>query len=284
MSCHALHPPCVSATLSLMAMIEQSKRAVSELSTTVFSALGTTVQRAFSSLCDVLVPPVCLSCENHVSQQGMVCAECWSQLSFLEPPWCAVMGTPFAYDLGEGAQSAYAIAYPPPYDKARAAVIYTDRARHMVQGLKFSDRTDLAPWMAQWMTRVGADVFEDTSVLVPVPLHRGRLWQRRYNQSAELARHVGRLTGLSYQPDWLSRIRPTRQQVGLGRKERVRNVQGAFRVDDAQKLHVKGRHIVLVDDVFTTGATLEACTRALRRGGATRVSCLTFARVAPGED
>lgn len=247
-------------------------------------SLRTGLKQSFGRFCDLLVPPVCLSCENHVDQQGMVCAGCWSELSFLERPWCAVMGTPFSYDLGEGALSAHAIAFPPPFEKARAAVLYTDRARQLVQGLKFNDRTDLAPWMAAWMNRVGGDVFEKDSVLVPVPLHRGRLWQRRYNQSAELARHAASLAGLEYRPEWLSRIRPTRQQVGLGRKERVRNVQGAFRVEEAQKLHVKGRSIVLVDDVFTTGATLEACTRALRRGGAARVSCLTFARVAPGEE
>jgi len=236
------------------------------------------------ALADFLVPPVCLSCDAHVSHQGMVCASCWDEISFLEQPWCEVLGTPFSYELGAGALSAHAIAFPPPFQKARAAVLYTDRARQMVQALKFGDRTDLAPWMAQWMARVGEDVFEERSVLVPVPLHRGRLWQRRYNQSAELARHLSKRKALPYHPEWLTRIRPTKQQVGLGRKERIRNVQGAFRVDDVHKVHIKGRPVVLVDDVFTTGATLEACTRALKRGGALSVSCLTFARVAQGEE
>ena len=126
-------------------------------------------------------------------------------------------------------------------------------------------------------------MLEDHPVLVPVPLHRLRLASRRFNQSAELARHIARQTDGHYKPEVLVRIRATKQQVGLGAKERIRNVSGAFRVPSASKIEIKGRRVVLIDDVFTTGATLEACARALRRAGAAHMDCLTFARVAPGD-
>lgn len=231
---------------------------------------------------DVVLPPLCLSCDNAVGKQGGVCATCWGELRFIERPYCDVMGAPFSYELGQGALSAEAIANPPPFDKARSVVLYDDVARRLVQGLKFSDRTDLAPWMAKWMVRSGHEILQESPVLVPVPLHRRRLFSRRFNQSAELARAVASQANLRYLPEVLIRSRSTRQQVGLGTKERFKNVRGAFRIPSELEIHVKSQTIVLVDDVYTTGATLKACARALRRKGAARIHCLTFARVANG--
>ena len=231
---------------------------------------------------DLVLPPSCLACESRVNVQGVVCAACWQQIRFIEKPFCTVLGSPFAYELGEGALSAQAIANPPVFDRARSAVLYDDVARKLVQGLKFSDRAELAPWMAKWMVRSSDGMLEENAIVLPVPLHRMRLFGRRYNQSAELARHVARETRLTYAPELLQRVRSTKQQVGLGIKERIRNVQGAFRVPAREAIQVKGRAIVLIDDVYTTGATLQACSRALRRKGAKTISCLTFARVPNG--
>ena len=231
---------------------------------------------------DVILPATCLSCDMAVAAQGGVCASCWDKLRLIEKPYCDIMGSPFSYDLGAGALSAQAIANPPVFDKARSAVLYDDVARRLVQGLKFSDRTDLAPWMAKWMARAGSDVLTPDAVVIPVPLHRRRLISRRFNQSAELARALAAQTGLEFEPDALIRTRATRQQVGLGTKERHKNVQGAFRVPPAHDITIKGQTIILVDDVFTTGATLQACARAIRRKGAKQIFCLTFARVANG--
>ena len=238
--------------------------------------------RAGCMIRDAVLPATCLSCDREVAEQGLVCAGCWSALRFIERPYCNVMGTPFAYELGEGALSAEAIANPPPFDRARSAVLYDDIARRMVQGLKFADRTELAPWMAAWMQRAAAKCLTDGALLVPVPLHRRRLVSRRFNQAAELARALSRLTGLAYNPELLVRSRVTKQQVGLGRKERENNVRGAFQIPVVEKLTVKGAHVVLVDDVYTTGATLGACARALRRAGARQIDCVTFARVPSG--
>lgn len=231
----------------------------------------------------VLFPPVCAGCRRHVSQPGSLCAQCWPQLRFLEKPWCEVMGTPFTHDMGAGFLSAEAIANPPPFERARAAVSYTGVARQMAQGLKYSDRTHLAPWMARWMLRAGAELVADADVVVPVPLHWRRFLQRRFNQSAELGRVVAELSGLPFAPMALTRVKVTRQQVGLRRNEREANVRAAFRVLPGREIEVRGRRVLVVDDVYTTGATVAAVARALKKGGASAVDVLTFARVLPGD-
>jgi len=231
----------------------------------------------------VLFPPVCAGCRRLVSAPGTLCGECWPKLRLLEKPWCEVMGTPFSHDMGEGFLSAEAIANPPPFRRARAAVSYEGVAQKIVLGLKYADRTELAPWMARWMARAGAELIADADLVVPVPLHPRRFLTRRFNQSAELARALGRLSGLPFAPDAVRRVKKTRQQVGLGAREREDNVRGAFRVPSDADIKVRGRQVLVIDDVFTTGATVSAVSRALRRSGAEAVDVLTFARVLPGD-
>lgn len=232
---------------------------------------------------NILFPATCPGCGVMVSAPGTVCGTCWTDLRFIERPYCAVLGTPFAYDLGEGAVSAEAIADPPPFRRARAAVVHDGIPRQMVHSLKYRDRTDLAPWMARWMMRAAGDLVADCAVVVPVPLHPVRFWTRRFNQAAELARVISREAEKPFAPDALSRIKKTRQQVGLGSNERAANVRGAFRVPETQEIAVSGRVVLLVDDVYTTGATLKAATRALLRAKASAVDVVTFGRVLSGE-
>ncbi|MGE3370203.1 MAG: ComF family protein [Rhizobiaceae bacterium] len=231
----------------------------------------------------ILFPPMCAGCRRLVSEPGTLCGQCWPKLRFLERPWCPVLGTPFAYDMGEGFLSAEAIANPPPFERARAAVAYSGVARRMVQGLKYNDRTELAPWMAGWMMRAGEELIAESEVVVPVPLHWRRFLARRFNQSAELARAIGRKAARPFAPAALKRVRATAHQVGLPERRREENVRGAFRVPEAQEIDVAGRRVLLIDDVYTTGATVAAATRALKRGGARAVDVLTFARVLPGD-
>ena len=235
-----------------------------------------------SAFTDFVIPPTCLGCNGAVGQVGALCGPCWAQLRFIEQPHCPVLGTPFAYESGSTMMSLRAMADPPVFDHARSAVLYDPVARRIVSSLKFGDRPELAPWMANWMLRISRDLLTPDAMIVPVPLHRRRLLQRRYNQSAELARSIARHTKCRFNPDLLIRIRSTKQQVGLGANERERNVRGAFRVPTQHEIAVRGGHIVLIDDVYTTGATLQACARALRRKGAERIDCLTFAQVANG--
>ncbi len=214
-----------------------------------------------------------------------LCPVCWGTVRFIERPYCEITGLPFDHDRGEGFVSPQAIANPPPYSKARATVFHDGVARKIVHRLKYSDRADLSPMMAAWMVRAGNDVIDDSDVIVAVPLHRGRLFSRRYNQSAELARILARLSGKPFLPGVMRRIRATRQQVGLGLRARQDNVRGAFFAVPEQAHRFNGLKVLLVDDVLTTGATVEAATRTLLRSGARQVNVLTFARVAsPGEE
>lgn len=231
----------------------------------------------------ILFPPACPGCRRLVTQPFALCGQCWPKLRFIEQPWCEVLGTPFPHEIGEGVISAEAIANPPPFARARAAVSYTGVAQQMVLSLKFSDRTELAPVMARWMMRAGVELVADADAVVPVPLHRVRFFQRRFNQSAELARALCKLSGKPFLPDAVTRIRATRQQTGLGAREREENVRGAFHVPPQARARVHGRHILVVDDVYTTGTTVVALARTLRSAGATQVDVLTFARVLPGD-
>lgn len=247
--------------------------------------LSPDIKRRMAALAEgaarILFPPLCGGCRTIVSIPGSLCGACWRELRLIERPWCEVLGTPFQFDMGAGAVSPAAIADPPAFDRARSAVAYTGVARRMAQALKFSDRTDLAPWMALWMLRVGSELIADADLVVPVPLHRRRFLWRRFNQSAELGRAVAAAASLRFDPELVARRRHTRQQVGLGRTERDENVRGAFVVASEARERLRGRRVLVIDDVYTTGATVSAVARSLKRAGAAGVDVLTFARVLP---
>src|SRR5262249_9766878 len=209
-----------------------------------------------------------------------LCPACWRKLAFIAPPYCERLGIPFAFDGGPGLLSLEAIADPPAYQRARAAVrLNDDVARALGHALKYRHRRDLRPPPRRWMANAGRALIADADALVPVPLHWRRLWARRFNQSALLAQIISQATGKPVAYGALKRVKATPQQVGLGRSERADNVQGAFRVPDEGKAEVAGRRLLLIGDVLTTGATVDACVRALLRGGAAAVDVLTFARV-----
>ncbi len=228
---------------------------------------------------DVALPPLCPSCREPLGDGVGLCASCWSKLSLIEPPYCARLGIPFTYDPGPGLLSMEAIASPPAYDRARAAVRYDDIARALIHRFKYGDRLDLAPMMGRWMARAGRELLADADALLPVPLHWRRLWARRFNQAAALAGAISQISGVPVLHGGIKRVRATPQQVGLSRPERANNVQGAFRVAAEQKAYIAGRRLVLIDDVLTSGATVDTCARALLRAGAAHVDVLVFARV-----
>lgn len=228
---------------------------------------------------ELLFPPVCCGCARRTGSEGVLCAQCWQALRFIERPWCERLGIPFSRELGEGALSAGAIADPPVFDRARSAVAYEGVAIGLVRTLKFHDRTELAPWMTRWMLRVGRELADEADIVVPVPLHRRRFLWRRFNQSAELARAFASLSGSRFEPAVVVRTRVTRQQVGLDITERQTNVRGAFKVPEEAEIVVRGRRVLVIDDVYTTGATVSAVAMALKRAGAVSVDVLTFARV-----
>lgn len=250
----------------------------------VKSRPGVLLARLGTLLLDQLYPPVCLACDRPVASADTLCAECFRQLRPITAPHCPVLGIPFAVSLGPGALSAAAIADPPVYGRARSAAVYNTIARTLVARLKYSDRPELARFCARLMRQAGHELWAADAVLVPVPLHRARQFARRYNQSTELARALGRLTGLPVDPGLVSRRRNTRHQVGLSGDARRRNVAGAFVAHPALPQRLRGRRVILVDDVITTGATVAAVTRALKAGGAARIDVVSFARVVTGSD
>jgi ComF family protein len=253
----------------------------SSISTHLRIALGTlhgACRQAMRLALDIALPTLCISCREPVHGEGL-CAACWSKLSFIAPPYCPRLGIPFVYDPGPGLLSMEAIADPPAYTRARAAVRFDEVARTLVHALKYQDRTDLAPAMGRWMARAGRELLSEADILVPVPLHWRRGWSRRYNQSGALARVIERQSGVRLRGALLGRVRATEQQVGLSRSQRASNVQGAFKVADDAQSEVQGRRVILIDDVLTSGATVDACARALLRAKAAQVDVLVFARV-----
>lgn len=233
---------------------------------------------------DLIYPPQCMACEAATADPHALCAACWAGMALISPPYCDRLGTPFPADYGPGLLSPAAIADPPRFDRGRAAALHKGAARDLVSRLKYGERLDLALVMARMMAQAGRDILADADVIVPVPMHRLRLWRRRYNQAALLAGVIGKQAGIPVVPDAILRIRRTRAQVGLRRAERQRNLAGAFRFNEARRPGIEGRNVVLVDDVRTTGATLNANAHILRKAGAARIDVLTFTLVADGED
>jgi ComF family protein len=237
------------------------------------------VRAALRAALDVALPRLCAVCREPVEGEGL-CAACWSKLSFITRPYCERLGVPFVYDPGAGILSMEAIADPPAYNRARAAVRFDEVSRALVHALKYGDRLDLAPMMGRWISRAGHEILAEADAIVPVPLHWRRLWTRRFNQSAMLAAAVSAASGIPMVTAALKRVKATVQQVGLSRSERAANVQGAFRVPEQGRAAVAGRRLIVLDDVLTSGATVEGCARALLRAGAKNVDVLVFARVA----
>ncbi|MBI1243630.1 MAG: ComF family protein [Alphaproteobacteria bacterium] len=236
---------------------------------------------------DAVIPPTCLSCDSIVAPPGGLCAGCWGSFAWIERPYCARCGTPFDAELSLPSAEllcAACLAGRSPLSRVRSVLRYDAASRALLLGFKHADRTHAAPFYGRWLARAGADALAGADMLVPVPLHWTRLVWRRFNQSALLANSLAHACGVPCIPDLLIRQRRTPIQGSLGRSQRRRNVRRAFLVRPRFAKRVRGARIVLVDDVLTTGATLEECARALRRAGAAEVRGLTLARVVlPGE-
>jgi ComF family protein len=228
---------------------------------------------------DALLPPRCLVTHEPVDRPGQLSPAAWQAIDFIAPPLCACCGVPFEVDLGPDTLCGACAKAPPAFDRARAVMRYDEAARPLILRFKHADRTEAAPAFARWMARAGAEPLESCDLIAAVPLHRWRLVRRRYNQAALLANELARLSGKPSVPDLLVRRRNTLSQGRLSRAQRALNVRGAFAVAPQFRERVRGARVLLVDDVLTTGATLEACARTLKRAGAARVEVLVLARV-----
>jgi len=238
-------------------------------------------RRAAARILDLILPPRCVACGTSLSggaDAGALCAGCWSSIEFLSPPLCRRCGYPFEFELGEDSLCPACRTEPPVFDRARAVFRYDSASRPMLLAFKHADRTDLAPAFGRWLARAGEELLAEADIVAPVPLHWTRLFSRRYNQAALLAQIAARQAGRPFAPQLLIRRKRTAPQFS-GRAARRRNVAGAFTVPPARRREVDGRRVLLVDDVRTTGATLDACARALKSVGASGVDVLTLALV-----
>jgi ComF family protein len=249
------------------------------LESPVLASLVRLSGRVSRTVLDAVLPPRCLKCGDVLSTAQGLCPDCWRKLTWLAAPCCACCGQPFPFDAGEGALCGACLQKRPAYDRARAVFRYDDESRDLVIGLKHADRTETVPALAGWMSRAGAGLLESAELIVPVPLHWTRLATRRFNQAALLAQAIGRTAGLPVLPQALLRRRATRSQGHLGRLARFRNVKGAIAVAERHATTVTNRRILLIDDVITTGATIESAAKALISAGARQVDVLALAKV-----
>lgn len=247
-------------------------------------ALAARLKALGGAALDALLPPACLTCEEPVAEQGGLCPGCFARLSFVTAPMCAVCGVPLPHDAAgefraEGLVCAACLAAPPLFRRARAALRYDEGAKALILPFKHRDRTEMARPLARLMARAGADLLREADLLLPVPLHRWRLFGRRHNQAALLARELSRLSGVPHAPLLLRRARRTRPLGDLGAAARAAELEGAFRAPPRAAVKLAGKRVLLVDDVLTSGATANACAAALLAAGAASVEVLAAARV-----
>ncbi|MGB0934982.1 MAG: double zinc ribbon domain-containing protein [Alphaproteobacteria bacterium] len=229
---------------------------------------------------NLILPTRCLKCKQRTDSPGSLCASCWSDMDFIQAPYCSCCGFPFEHSFGEDA-SAESLCGPcakeqPLYHKARAALVYNDNTKGMILSFKHGDRLDLAPLLGKWLQMTAGDLLGSADLVVSVPLHWRRLFMRQYNQAAVLA---NLLNHPNTNHIWLKRAQSTPPQGRRNRQARVENVRSAFDISDDHKHQFTGKAVLLVDDVMTTGATINACTKVLLKAGASRVNVLTLARV-----
>jgi ComF family protein len=228
---------------------------------------------------DLLLPPNCLGCDSPVDADGQFCLPCFRKANFISAPLCRQCGVPLAFAAGAGGFCQPCAAAPPAFTRARAALRYDAFARHLILPFKYADRTDAARGLALLMSRAGAGLLADAQILVPVPLHKSRLRQRRFNQSALLAAELSRIAGRPVLQDALIRYRATIPLGPLGLRERQAELTGAIAARPGRVPRLAAKHILLIDDVMTSGATANACAVALLEAGAAQVNVLTAARV-----
>lgn len=236
----------------------------------------------FMRFIDLILPPRCIVSGEIVDGQGMLSPKAWGELNFITNPQCNRCGYPFDFDMGEvseGNVCAVCLKNPPIFDKARAALIYDDASRNIILSFKHGDQTQSVPSFIPWLNNAGRDILTRADYLVPVPLHRFRILRRRFNQAGLMATYLSKDTKIPVILDAVKRVRATVTQGHLQANQRKKNVKNAFVINPKRLQAIRNKHIVLIDDVFTTGATVNECTKILLKNGAASVNILTLARV-----
>jgi ComF family protein len=230
-------------------------------------------------LLDFILPPQCINCHVPVFQQGGLCASCWEKISFISKPHCISCGFPFNIQIENENICGPCARKKPLVAKARAAIYYNEASKPLILRFKHGDALHIAPLFAEWLYQAGHELFQQAEYLAPIPLHWSRLIYRGYNQAALLSQKLSKKVKISHLPDLLERKRRTPSQGNLTPKEREKNVFNAFKLNKKYKQLIHNKHILLIDDVLTSGATARACAMVLKKSGAKQVDILTLARV-----
>jgi len=241
--------------------------------------LSQSIEDTFSRVLDTVLPPRCIATGLTVDQQGMIAPEYWGSLNFIDAPFCAQCGLPFEFSVGKNALCGKCLNTPPHFDIARSAIAYDDNSKKLILGFKYGDRLHARDSFVPWMIRAGQDFLPKTNIIIPVPLHYKRLWKRRFNQAGILAQTLANQTGHECQNDLLARILHTSPHKDMNTKKRADNVKGAFILRSKYKNLVKGKSITIIDDVYTSGSTVNECAKVLKLSGAKSVYVLTLGRV-----
>lgn len=228
---------------------------------------------------DIILPPRCAVSGHIVDSQGSLAPEVWAQMNFIGDPKCDKCGVPFEFSVDGKSECPACQSYPPVFHRCRSAVVYDDYSRNIILRFKHADQMHVVDSFMPWLMRAGAESLAEADMIVPVPLHRWRILRRRYNQSALLAQRLAKLTAKPYEPDVLQRVRATPIQGHLSGKQRHQNVKHAFALRKGAADLIDGKTVLLIDDVYTSGATIKECTKLLLKSGAGRVDVLTIARV-----
>jgi len=237
------------------------------------------LKKAFWHLIDFVIPQRCILCQEVVVSPGYVCGACWGKLTFITQPYCAQCGFPLEIDIAQDTLCGACLKTPPVFQEARSVLVYDDMSKLLVLKFKHGDGTYLAPAFVDWMCHIGQDLFEKSDFLLPVPLHWKRLIRRRYNQAALLVNGLARKTRLPALMNVLKRHENTQSQGHLSKQARERNVKNAFSIHPKHAALLNNKRVILIDDVYTSGATLQACSRTLLQSGVQSVAVLTLARV-----
>lgn len=245
----------------------------------LITSIKSPVINALRQSTNFVLPPLCLACHVRTDHYNVLCASCWSKINFITMPYCQRLGIPLPFGTEGPMISAEAAIHPPLYDQSRSVAYFDGPMRDMIHTFKYADNHAALALFGKWLAQAGQDILQDADMLLPVPLYRWRLWSRRFNQAALLAQAVAKETGIKVNMQALIRQKETTSQVGLTLKQRKKNVSGAFTIKNRYRNLFYDRNIVLVDDVLTSGATVEACTKVLKAAHAKHISVLTLARV-----
>ncbi len=226
---------------------------------------------------DLLFPPQCIVCNNYAEQLN-ICGECWGKIAFITKPYCRICSYPFEYEEDEEAICGYCIKQKPKYDKAIAVFKYNEHSKALIHKFKYQDQLQILDFFVNLMLNMGQDVIKESHIIIPVPIHKFKLFNRGYNQAALLAMKLAANTQLEYLPEALSKKNNKTSQAGLTKEERKRNIKNSFVLNPKYAEQIQGKNILIIDDVITTGATIFECCKELKKAQPNKIFVLSLAK------